>query len=135
MMGGASTAQPINEAVFLLSQLSADRLETLRAEYPLLADELRPGVFAGPNEPDSKVPATIHLTARAKVMIAVLDEVAHRTNNALAVVSKAIQSAQSRRLAGQVLVLVGSSSLLGTLALYSRTATVIAAVFPLLSAL
>ena len=134
-MGTASATQPINEAVFLLSQISTDRLDILRTAYPLIADELRPGVFAGPSDVDPSASALLLLTAKANVMIAVLDEVSNRAESALVVVSGAIKSARSRRLAGQILVLVGSSSLLGTLALESKTATVIAALLTLLAAL
>jgi hypothetical protein len=134
-MGGVTESQPINEAVFLLSRLAPGRLDSLRSAHPLIAEELQPGVFAGPSDTLESSVSADHLSAKASVMVAVLDETYHRAEAALAVVSKAIRTARTRRLAGQILVLVGSSSLLGTLALESKTASVIAAVLTLVAAL
>jgi len=133
-MGLQTPGEAINEAVFLLSQLSPSQLESLKLQYPELADELRVGISGGGESAESpqKDP---HLAEKASIMIAALDEAWRRAEGAMTSVSRNIKKARQHRLVSQALVLIGSSSLLGTLALDNKPAAVISAVLTLLAAL
>jgi signal transduction histidine kinase len=133
-MGGESSAAPINEAVFLLKLMAPEQLESLKNRYPDIAQELQEGIFAGAEEPSSQ--RSSYLCQRAVIVIVALEEAASRAEKAMVVAASDIKRARSRRLISQVLVLVGSSSLLGAVALDARQLVmVVSAVLTLLAAL
>lgn len=126
----------INEAVFLLAQTSPERLESLRSQFPYLAEELQEGIYAGEETQEKgEAKKSSYLADKAAIVIAALDEAAKRAESAMGTVAESIRKARLRRLISQVLVLVGSSSLLGAVALEGKTATVLSAVLTLLAAL
>lgn len=133
-MGSESSATPINEAVFLLKIMAPDKLASLKSRYPDIALELQEGIFAGTEEPPS--PRSSYLCQRAAVVIVALEEAASRAEQAMGVAASNIKRARSRRLISQALVLVGSSSLLGAVALDAKHfVMVVSAVLTLLAAL
>jgi hypothetical protein len=126
--------QAINEAVFLLSALAPRQIESLKLQYPALADELKVGIYAG-EEPPAHPPQDLHLVEKADVMLRALAEASRRAEEAMACVSAKIKKARLRRLVSQAFVLIGSSSLLGAVALQGKLAAVGSAVLTLLAAL
>jgi hypothetical protein len=129
----ASFRVAINEGVSLLDKLSPTKLTKLRERYPALADDLAPGIEAGVEE--DVAPQAALLKEKANVMITALAEASSAAEKALASVSNRVKSARRQRLISQVLVVIGSSSSLATLALSKNRAAVIAAVLTLLAAL
>lgn len=125
----------INEAVFLLAQTSPEKLETLRNQFPHLAEELQEGIYAGEEEEEKTGAGNSYLADKAVIVISALDEASSRAQSAMGAVVGSIRKARVRRLVSQVLVLVGSSSLLGAVALDGKTATVASAIITLLAAL
>jgi hypothetical protein len=126
----------INEGVSLLEKLSPKRLNELRAAHPLLSDDLDLGIVAGAEEkPEGQSIHDVLLKEKAAVMIAALGEATNAAYAGLASVSRRVRTARRARLFSQVLVLIGSSSSLATLALSKNRAAVIAAVLTLLAAL
>ena len=123
----------INEGVSLLDKLSPNKLTELREQYPALADELALGIEAGGDE--HVAPQAALLKEKANVMITALAEAESAAEKALASVSARVKSARRQRLISQMLVVIGSSSSLATLALSKNRAAVIAAVLTLLAAL
>lgn len=119
----------INEAVFLLSELSPDDLDKLKLKYPTIADNLKVGIYAGDDVSNE------HLFEKAHVMMVVLNEARRRSETAMISISASIKKARQRRLLSQAIVIIGSSSLLGAVALDGKQATVISAILTLLAAL
>lgn len=132
-MGGSQSEIAINEAIFMLDKLAPERLEDFRRRFPNLAEQLQEGVFAGPEE--ARTSGNSFLIEKAEVLTAALSEASGHAENAMITAGKNIKRARRRRLVSQVLVLIGSSSLLGAVALDEKTATVISAVLTLLAAL
>jgi len=132
-MGNEQAALAINEAVFLLAQMAPEKLKAFQSRYPALAGELQQGIFAGTE--DEQKPANSFLIQKAEVVTGVLEEASSQAEKAMSAVAADIKRARMRRLASQVLVLIGSSSLLGAVALDGKTATVVSAVITLLAAL
>jgi len=126
----------INEGVSLLHSLSPARLDELRAEFPLQSEALTVGIPAGPGDEltDNKI-ATAMLREKAQIMIVALREAEAVSKKALQSISRRVRSAKRQRLVSQILVLVGSSSSLATLALSKNRAAVISAALTLLAAL
>jgi hypothetical protein len=124
----------INEGVFLLNSLSPVRLENLRRQYPHLSDDLKLGIPAGAQEDKDKVQAAI-IREKAQIMIAALAEAEAAADRALASVSQKIKSARRQRLFAQLLVLIGSSSSLATLAFGKNPAAIICAMLTLFAAI
>jgi len=129
-MGDLANA-PINEAVSLLDSLAPERLIELRAEHPELAVQLRVGVDCG--QEDEVSPSLTR--ERARVLLAALNEAAVRAQRALENAAKRVARIRRKRLFSQVAVLIGSSSLLGAVALDQKVASVVSAVLTLLAAL
>lgn len=132
-MGGLVNA-PINEAIFLLNSLAPTRLSQLKAEHPTLQEQLVVGVACGDADEGQETAGPL-LHEKASVMIAVLEEAATRAHRGLHVTSVRIAQARRRRLVSQVLVLVGSSTLLGSVALDGKVVSVVSAVMTTLAAL
>jgi hypothetical protein len=132
----SATSVPINEGISLLATLSPLRLEQLRKEHPSISKDLVLGITAGPEEErtDEFVASAI-IREKAQVMIAALSEAGTAAQNALESVSTKVKSAKRQRLISQLLVLIGSSSSLATLALNKNRAAVISAVLTLLAAI
>jgi len=124
----------INEGVSLLDKLSPARLTQLRKQYPILTDELALGIDAG-SEEQMAAQGIALLTEKANIMIAALAEAEAAAEKSLVSVSARVKTARRQRLISQVLVVIGSSSSLATLALSKNRAAVIAAVLTLLAAL
>lgn len=124
----------INEGVFLLNSLSPARLESLRGEYPHLSKSLKVGIEAGVEEDRDKDQAAI-VREKAQIMVAALAEAEAAAQRALAFVSRKIKSARRQRLFAQILVLMGSSSSLATLAFGKNTAAIICATLTLFAAI
>jgi hypothetical protein len=127
-MGTGKSGVAINEAVFLLSKTAPEKLISLRNLYPDIAEELREGIYAGEKE-------EMFIIEKAEFVTVALEEVSSLAKVAMVTVAVIIQRARSRRLISQMLVLIGSSSLLGAVALDGKTATVISAVLTLLAAI
>jgi len=135
-MGADNAGASINEAVFLLAQTAPERLEKLRGQFPQFSEELQEGIYAGEEAEDAtKTDKISYLADKAQIVIAALDEASKLAESAMGAVVKSINKARLRRLVSQVLVLVGSSSLLGAVALEGKTATVLSAIITLLAAL
>ena len=132
---GIATTVAINEGVALLQKLAPSLLNQLRDRYPLLSHELQVGIDAGPQDEKAADQSAALLNERAMVMIAALDEARQRAEDELVSVSSRVVIARRWRLVSQILVVIGSSSSLATLALNKNTAAVIAAVLTLLAAL
>jgi hypothetical protein len=133
-MGSERTGIAINEAVFLLSQADPAKLVSLREKFPELDEELQEGIYAGSKQGD-RATQDSYLVQKAEVVATALESVSDQADAAMRRVRVSIQRARSRRLISQVLVVIGSSSLLGAVALEGRTVTVISAVLTLLAAL
>jgi hypothetical protein len=132
---GTDSGVAINEGIFLLEKLSPSKLLDLRKEYPYLSADLRVGILAGPEgEKDASVQAAI-VREKAQIMIAALAAAERAARSGLASVSRKVKSARRQRLISQILVLIGSSSSLATLALGQNRAAVVSAVLTLLAAL
>lgn len=126
---------PINEGISFLWRVAPSALETLRNEHPSLAEELKLGIPAGTSKTGKGAPDTAIIREKAQIMIAVLSEASVVAQKALVSLSRRVNRARVQRLASQVLVLVGSSSSLGTLALRNNPAAVISAVLTVVAAL
>src|SRR6266852_5144487 len=136
-MGQLSDAPgaPINEGVFLLNKLSHYDVEDLHEKYPHIpADNLKTGIFAGPEEED---PANRAAMARDKAhfMLDTLAAAKEAAQTALVSVARKVKSARVQRLISQILVHIESSSSLATLALGKKRAAIVSAVLTLLAAL
>ncbi|MCC8991891.1 MAG: hypothetical protein LM514_04785, partial [Streptococcus sp.] len=131
---GKHSATPINEAVFILSKIAPLQLQELRDQYPHLSDELREGISAGEKD-DTSDGAADYLREKALVVSIALVETANRAEASMGEVVRRIRRSRSARLISQVLVLVGSSALLGAVALDDKTATIVTALLTLLAAL
>lgn len=125
----------INEGVFLLDTLSPARLEDLRREYPRLSEDLKVGILAGVEEGGDKEQAIAILREKAQIMIAALAEANAAAERALVFLSQRIVSAKRQRLFAQLLVLIGSSSSLATLAFGQKPAAIICALLTLFAAI
>ena len=133
---GTSNDIAINEGVFLLQSLAPARLDEFRTEFPSQSKALAIGIIAGPEDgPKDDSIATAMLRERAQIMIVALGEAEAAAKSALLKVSRRVKSARRQRLLSQILVLIGSSSSLATLALSKNRAAVISAVLTLLAAL
>lgn len=133
---GANNEIAINEGVFLLQSLSPDRLNQLRIEFPSQSRALAIGIIAGSEDgPENDKVAMAMLRDRAQIMIVALSEAEAAAKKAVVAVSRRVKSARRQRLLSQILVLIGSSSSLATLALSKNRAAVISAVLTLLAAL
>src|SRR5690242_2121671 len=113
----AKTAGPaINEGVFLLDRLAPERLQELRQAFPNLSEKLKLGIEAGPVEEVDVQQRTAMIRDKAQIMITTLVEAGKRAQSSLTLVARKIKSARQQRLFAQLLVLLGSSSSLATLA-------------------
>lgn len=131
---GHSVATPINEAVGLLARLDPQGLVALGAEFPSIAEELRPGRIGGEprNESSTAVDSSLDFE-RAEVAARALIAVANMASIELETIRARMKVARRLRLATQVLTVVCSSGVLGAFA-FSQTNTAIAiAVLTLLS--
>jgi len=132
---GTSAGAAINEGVFLLDSLSPARLENLRKEYPDLSNDLKVGILGGVEKDTDKDQAAAILHEKSQIMIAALAEAEAAARHALTFVSRRIVSARRQRLITQLLVLIGSSSSLATLAFGQKAAAVFCAVLTLFAAI
>lgn len=123
----------INEAVALLDKLSRSKLEGLRHASPELAKELELGIMAGPEPGEAS--ADPLLVAKCRVLVTALDEADHMAEPALRIAAGRIKRARWRRLVSQVFVLLGSSSILGALALQKNGAAAVSGVVTLCASL
>ena len=124
----------INEGVSLLNSLSPGALENLRSEYPRLSKDLKLGIQAGIESAGDEDRAQI-TREKAQIMIAAVAEAETAARAILDSVSRKINSARRERLWAQLLVLVGSSSSLATMAFGKSAAAIICAVLTLLAAI
>jgi len=103
---------PINESVCLLSLTSKESLETLRKNYPFLVDELKVGVKCG--RPKQESDEDKYLAAKIDVALNALNAGNKAIVKLSRVVSERIAKAKKLRLISQVVVLIGSSSLMSS---------------------
>jgi len=124
----------INEGVSLLNGLSPAVLENLRTQHPGLSADLKLGIQAGTEPPSDEDQAPI-IREKAQIMIAAMAEAGTAARATLTSVSRKINSARRQRLWAQLLVLIGSSSSLATMAFGKNAAAIICAVLTLLAAI
>jgi hypothetical protein len=124
----------INEGVSLLHSLSPSALEKLRIQHPLLSNDLKVGILAGVETENLEDRGQI-VHEKAQIMICALSEAETAASQTLKAVAKKITSARRQRLWAQLLVLVGSSSSLATMAFGKNAAAIVCAVLTLLAAI
>lgn len=124
----------INEGVSLLSRLSPSALDDLRARYPHRSEDLKVGIRAGleSSSDDNQRPIVCE---KAQIMIAAMAEAENAARETLMSVAKRISLARRQRLWAQLLVVIGSSSSLATMAFGKNAAAIICAVLTLLAAI
>ena len=123
---GAVSGAPINELVGVLSLLEQSQIDALRLEFPELAAELRRGQEGGKA-------TNPYDTQRAEVAVRSLIAIANCAAVELNRVQTRMRLARTKRLMAQILTLVGSSGVLGALALKEPTLAVITSVVTLLA--
>lgn len=127
---GELSGAPINELVALLTKIDAPKLKALRAEFPHLANELQLGRIGGGSED-----ANAYDLDRAKVAAQSLSAVANRASIELVRIQARMKLSRRRRLLAQILTLVGSSGVLGALALDKPTIAIATSVLTLLASI
>ena len=127
---GTMSGAPINELVAIVSKIDASKLDEFQKEFPHLAEELRVGRIGGAPEDSSAYDVD-----RAEVAARSLTSVANRAATELIRIHARMKSARRRRLIAQVLTLVGSSGVLGSLALNNSTLAIATSVLTLLASI
>jgi hypothetical protein len=127
---GLSAEAPINEAVALLFTINPALLDSLRQQFPQLAGELVPGRLGGAGDSG----AQLNLD-RARVMQKALEAAANRAEAELSKIRGRMQGSRKWRLRAQIVSLVGSSGVLGSLALDCPRCTILSALLALLASL
>ena len=127
---GSQTRPSINEAVFLLSKLDADRLTSLQSKYPELGDELFVGRDGGEPEPTPELNLL-----RAKIMLDALKAAKARADKEIVSLRLNIASATKWRLRSQIATLVLSSGVLAALAIGSIPASAVSGSLSLMASI
>ena len=125
---GITAGAPINEAVSLLDKFDPSALARLRVKYPALSRELDPGRMGGSSD------STLDQD-RAKVMIAALTAVTRQADLEVRALRMRMASARRQRRWSQILSLICTSGVLGTLALDKKGIAIAAAVLGLLASI
>ena len=121
-MGG--NAPPINEAVNFLHKFSPASLETLKASLPAeIHPLLKPGGLAGRTDP--------LLVPRIRICLAAIEEVIPRCEEGVRASGTRLRRARRMSLAAGIAAMVGSSSVLATLAAQSVVLTAVSGVIAL----
>lgn len=128
-MGGNAIA-PINEAVFLLSELEPASLEDARRQFPQLESELVLGRQGGEKESRGELDLD-----RAQVMLQALNAAKKRAEIELVSIRQRMGASRRRRLWSQIASLICSSGVLAALALDQVRLTVITALLALLASI
>jgi hypothetical protein len=112
-MGGATNSNaPINEAINLIAQVSPDALKELQVAYSFLGDEVKPGLMAGDAaDPDDRK----YLLAKAAIIRQATDAAIAQTKAAQQRLRGRIARSNRVKLAIQVIGVVASASVLGTI--------------------
>lgn len=128
---------PINEAISYLSSNHSEKISELQARFPDISDELKPGVLAGSDETDESLPSEKdrqYVLAKAKIQSEALAYLVRDASSAAAYCKEKISIIRRLKMGSEILVLIGSSSILGTLNLESDWPTIVAAVATFLAA-
>lgn len=126
--GNENISLPINEAVNFLSNNSSNELQSFKLEYPELANDLKPGIFCGGDTSEHK-----YIVAKAKIMVKTLKLASGSTKNALKKASLKIKTTDRLQTGSQILTLIGSSSVIGTIGMEDNTLHLISALITLMA--
>jgi hypothetical protein len=126
---GRSATPPIDEAVTLLARQSPTRIAEIRARFPEASKILREGITAGPAD-DRQI------QARVETCIAALESAEQQCVDYIGVFKKGLLAARRVALLGRVMTVLGSASVLASLAkVFPISAAVIGGVVSLVGAL
>lgn len=131
---GNQQGAPINEVVALLDRENRKKLIELRELYPEISDELKLGIWGGKADIDERKQKRL-LRARAEVAFVGLRQAIQDCSQAIEAASWKIQISNKIRLGGQIVTVIGSSSVLGALGNNQNLLAVIAGIFALLGSL
>lgn len=127
-------SKPIHEAVYFFDLLSPEQLNAYRVQYPALEAQLQPGQICGEETQSDPERAQGYRFAKAQIMVDALKAAAKVTQNASKTAAHRILWIRRTQVALEILVLIGSSSVIGSLTLGKDTTTAtVAAIITLLS--
>ncbi|HDR2474378.1 TPA: hypothetical protein QCI26_004120 [Enterobacter soli] len=129
-MGSTPSSPPINEGVNLLNTLSPKDLDEFRQAMPSLGTELLLGRLGGQSETDRSLNKL-----RAEILIKALVIARERAEVELSDLKKKISSAKKIRLGSQVVSVICSSGVLGTIALGNKNVTITTAILSVAASL
>lgn len=112
MGGNILFSAPINEAVNLIHALDPPGLAELRSRLHSLELELRPGIVAGPLTVEE---SRDYLTDKVLVIAKAFDVASKLATDAGAKLQRRIKTANRTKLAIQILTVISSASVLGTI--------------------
>ena len=127
---GSNSAAPINELVSILSAIDPSKLNELRRQFPHLSSELELGRIGGAADDSGGFDLD-----RAEVAVRSLLAVSNKASIELVRIQARMKSSRSYRLWAQLLTLVGTSTVLGALALNKATLAVVTSVLALLASI
>ncbi|WP_281559100.1 hypothetical protein [Thalassomonas sp. RHCl1] len=128
MKNSPSILTPINEAVNFLELIQPEHLSKFRESYPELSEELKPGIIAGSEDYSSEF-----IKAKANIMLHTLERAINAVKIGSRKAAQRITWVNRIRTGSEILVLVGSSSVLGTINLANETPHILAAAITLIA--
>lgn len=128
---------PINEAVYLLDKLNPEALKTYRTENREIAEMLEPGIWAGTESEmkSDRGSSDDFAYEKAKFVLAAVKVSLDTANRGIITATKRISFSRKLKLYSGILVLLGSSGILGALALKQQNIAIISAIITLFSSI
>ena len=118
---------PINEVVYFLNQTHKGLLSDIREESPELLEELDIGIIAGEGDPEKSQDDTF-VRKKGRIVVEALHHLSQDADKSASFSAKRIRLIRRVKLVSEILVLLGSSAVLGTLGLEDNLPKIIAAV-------
>ncbi len=122
MGGKENNKAPINEAIFLINELSSGKLDEFRTLYPEIREELNLGIKAGGTEENDS-----YIIEKSKIMISALEIASENSVNGIEWATKKVHRSRLLKLTSEIVLLLSSSSILGALAMEEKELAIISA--------